>query len=86
MLEKMLCERIAAVFIKIVAALLEILSIDVEESIARIIACKEADKNLLISLNAVNLCDSETETSNVSLNKSECQLDKKRITLFLCAL
>jgi hypothetical protein len=40
MLEKTLCERIALVFIKIVAALLEILSIDVEESITRIIARK----------------------------------------------
>jgi hypothetical protein len=62
MLEKTLCERITAVFIKIVAHLLEILSIDVEESIARIIACKEADKSLSVLLNAVNLYNSETQT------------------------
>jgi hypothetical protein len=41
MLEKTLCERIDIVFIKIVAALLEILSIDVEESISRIIASEK---------------------------------------------
>ena len=40
MLEKTLCERIAMVFIKIVTDLLEILSLDVEESIGRIIASK----------------------------------------------
>jgi hypothetical protein len=66
MLEKTLCERVALVFIKIVAALLEILSTDVEESIIRIIACKEMDKSLLILLTAVNLCNSETETCQMS--------------------
>jgi hypothetical protein len=61
MLEKTLCERIAHVFIKIVVALLEILSIDVEESITRIIARKETDKSLLILLTAINICNSESE-------------------------
>jgi hypothetical protein len=63
MLEKTFCERIAIVFIKIVAELLEILSLDVEESVSRIIASSKGDKTLIILLNAVNQLNTECETS-----------------------
>jgi hypothetical protein len=43
-LEKTLCEKIAVVFIKIVAELPEILSLDVEESIRRIISSNRGQK------------------------------------------
>ncbi|MDR1023782.1 MAG: hypothetical protein LBL94_11025, partial [Prevotellaceae bacterium] len=61
MLEKTLCERIAVVFIKIVAALLEILSLDVEESIRRIISSKQGDSSVVILLNAINQLNTECE-------------------------
>jgi hypothetical protein len=54
MIEKTLCERIAIVFIKIVVDLLEILCINVEESISRIISANEVDKNVLILLCTIN--------------------------------
>jgi hypothetical protein len=63
MLEKTLCERIAVVFIKIVAALLEILSLDVEESIRRIISSKQGDKSVAILLNAINQLNTDCEAS-----------------------
>jgi hypothetical protein len=63
MLEKTLCERIALVFIKIVADLLEILSVDVEESIRRIIASKQGDRRVILLLNAINQLDTKCKTS-----------------------
>jgi hypothetical protein len=51
------------VFIKIVTDLLEILSLDVEESIGRIIASKEADRSVIILLNTINQSDTECEKS-----------------------
>ncbi|MDR2652890.1 MAG: transposase [Prevotellaceae bacterium] len=63
MLEKTLCERIAIVFIKIVAELLEILSLDVEECIRRIIVSKQGDRSVIILLNAISQLDTECETS-----------------------
>jgi hypothetical protein len=57
MLKKTLCERIALVFIKIVSELLEILCIDVEESIRLIIASKNTDRGVMILLNAINQLD-----------------------------
>jgi hypothetical protein len=61
MLEKTLCERIAIVFIKLVTDLLEILSIDVEESISRIISSSDENKNVIFLLNAVNKLNSKPE-------------------------
>jgi hypothetical protein len=63
MLEKTLGERIAIVFIKIVADLLEILSLDVEESISRIISSKQGDRSMIILLNAINQLNTECEMS-----------------------
>ncbi|MDR2809990.1 MAG: hypothetical protein LBB84_05455, partial [Tannerellaceae bacterium] len=63
MLEKTFCERIAIVFIKIVADLLEILSLDVGETLSRIIASSKGDKTVIILLNAVNQLNTECETS-----------------------
>ena len=67
LLERTLCERIAMVFIKIVADLLEIFSLDVEESISRIISSKDTDKHVIILLNAVNQLNTDCENlSNVA--------------------
>jgi hypothetical protein len=59
LLEKTLCERIAMVFIKIVTDLLEIFDLDVNETISRIIASNDADKNTIIILNAITLLSTE---------------------------
>ena len=59
LLEKTLCDRIAMVFIKIVADLLEIFDLDVNETISRIIASNDADKNTIIMLNAITLLSTE---------------------------
>ncbi|MDR2773342.1 MAG: hypothetical protein LBC19_01135 [Tannerella sp.] len=48
--------------------MLEILSLDVEESIIRMIACKDADKNLNIENEIL---------SGVTQNTHSCQLDTK---------
>jgi hypothetical protein len=78
MLEKTLCERIAIVFIKIVHGLLEILSLDVEESISRIISFKQGDRSAIILLNAINQLNTECKTSsNVARNDADYQLDTK---------
>jgi hypothetical protein len=53
-IEKTLCERIALVFLKIVADLLEFLCIDADESLRCLIAAKTSDKRLIILLNAIN--------------------------------
>jgi hypothetical protein len=67
MLEKTLCERIALVFIKIVVDLLEILCIDVDESISRIISADKSDKNVQILLCAMNqLNRTQIKTANVA--------------------
>jgi hypothetical protein len=65
LLEKTLCERIATVFLKIVTQLLEILCIDVEESISRIISTNGTDKNVIIILNAVNQLIPLTENARM---------------------
>jgi hypothetical protein len=77
MLEKTLCERIAVVFIKIVTDLLEILSIDIEESISRIISSINVDNNVLILLNAVyNVNTKNDNLSNVIYNNPDYQLNE----------
>jgi hypothetical protein len=59
LIEKTLCERIAMVFIKIVADLLELFDLDVNVTISRIIASNDADKNTIIILNAITLLSTE---------------------------
>jgi len=59
MLEKTLCERIALVVLKIITDLLEILCIDVEETIYRIIALETNNKSIQILLNAVYQLNNE---------------------------
>jgi sulfite exporter TauE/SafE len=65
LIEKTLCERIALVFLKIVTQLLELLCIDVEQSISRIISANGTDKNVIIMLNAVNQLISITENDRM---------------------
>jgi hypothetical protein len=54
MLEQTLCERILHVFLKILGQLLEIFSMDVNETIRQIMADDRAAKWILLLLNAVN--------------------------------
>ncbi|MDR1882750.1 MAG: hypothetical protein LBR26_08215 [Prevotella sp.] len=61
LLEKTLCGRIARVFLRIVADLPEIFSIDMEESMRRLIAAKTSDRRLHILLNAINQLDENSE-------------------------
>jgi hypothetical protein len=61
LLERTLCGRIARVFLRIVADLLEFFSIDVEESMRRLIEAKASDRRLLILLNAINQLDENSD-------------------------
>jgi hypothetical protein len=61
MLEKTLCERIEMVILKILRDLLEILSIDVEDTIYRLISSGKAFGDIIILLSAVNQLDSSDE-------------------------
>ena len=54
LLEKTLCERIEIVILKILRDLLEILSIDVEETLYRLTSSDKAAKEIIILLNAIN--------------------------------
>jgi hypothetical protein len=64
MLEKTLCERIGMVILKILHELLEILSIDVEETLYRLTSSEKADKNIIFLLNAVNQLKDDFETTS----------------------
>ena len=57
MLEKTLCERIEMVILKILRCLLEILSIDVEQTLYRLTSSEKAAEEIIILLNAVNQTD-----------------------------
>jgi hypothetical protein len=57
MLEKTLCERIEKVFLKILCDLLEILSINVEETLYRLTSSDKAAREIIILLNALNQSD-----------------------------
>ena len=61
MLEKTLCERIEEVILKIVRDLLEILSIDVEETLYTLISSDKAAKNIIVLLSAINQLDNNFE-------------------------
>jgi hypothetical protein len=61
MLERTLCERILDVFVKIVELLLEILSIDVDEAVRKIMTDDNAADRILCLLNAVNLLNTNDD-------------------------
>ena len=63
MLEKTLCERIEMVILKIFSDLLEILCIDVEQSLHRLLSSDKADRKMIILLNAVKQLDRNVEKS-----------------------
>jgi len=64
MLEKTLCERIEMVILKILHDLLEILCIDVEQTLYRLTSSQKAAKEIIILLNAVNQSDSNLVKSH----------------------
>jgi hypothetical protein len=64
MLEKTLCQRIEMVILKILRDLLEIFSIDVEQTLYRLTSSEKIDKKIIILLNAVNQLDNEFVKSN----------------------
>jgi hypothetical protein len=57
MLEKTLCERIEMVILKILRDLLEILCIDVEQTLYQLTSSDKVAKEVITLLNAVNLID-----------------------------
>ena len=57
MLEKTLCERIEMVILKILRDLLEILCIDVEQTLYRLTSSQKTAQEIIILLNAVNQLD-----------------------------
>jgi len=61
MLEKTLCERIEMVILKILRDLLEILSIDVEETLYCLMSSNKKANSIIILLNAVNQLDRDPE-------------------------
>jgi len=61
MLEKTLCEKIEMVILKILRDLLEILSIDVEETLYRLMSSDKVGREIIVLLSAVNQTDSSPE-------------------------
>jgi hypothetical protein len=61
LLERTLCGHITRVFLRIVADLLEFFSIDVEESMRRLIEAKASDRRLHVLLNAINQLDENSD-------------------------
>jgi hypothetical protein len=61
LLEKTLCQRIELVILKILRDLLEILCIDVQETLYRLMSSDKADIEVIALLNAVNKMDSGSE-------------------------
>jgi len=64
LLEKTLCERIEIVILKILRDLLEVLCIDVEETLYLLASSGKATKAVMIVLNAVNELDTTNQKSN----------------------
>jgi len=64
MLEKTLCQRIEMVILKILRDLLEILCIDVEQTLYHLTSSEKVDEKMIILLNAVNQLDSCFVKSN----------------------
>ena len=61
MLEKTLCERIEMVILKILHDLLEILCIDVQETLYQLMSSDKAAREIIVMLNAVSQLYSESE-------------------------
>jgi len=57
MIEKTLCKRIEMVILKILRDLLEILSIDIEQTLYRLTSSEKAADEIIILLNTVNQLD-----------------------------
>jgi len=64
MLEKTLCERIEMVILKILSDLLEILSIDVEETLRQLMSSDKATREIIVVLNTINQLDNSNEKIN----------------------
>jgi hypothetical protein len=64
MLEKTLCERIEMVVLKILRDLLEVLCIDVEQTLYALISSPKVPQEIIILLNAVNQSDDSFVKSN----------------------
>jgi hypothetical protein len=62
MLEKTLCERIEAVILKILCELLEVLSVDVEDTLYRLTSSEKTSREVIVMLNAVNQLYKNDET------------------------
>ena len=69
MLEKTLCERIEMVILKILRDLLEILCIDVEQTLYQLTSSDKVAKEVITLLNAVNLIDEFPENPFAKLHK-----------------
>ena len=63
LLEKTLCERIEIVILKILRDLLEILSIDVEDTLYSLMSSDKASNDIIVLLNAVNQINTNIEDS-----------------------
>jgi hypothetical protein len=61
MLEKTLYQRIEVVLLKILSELLEILSIDIQETLYRLTSSDKAAKEVIVMLNAVNQLNHDSE-------------------------
>ena len=61
LLEKNLCERVEMVILKILNDLMEILSIDVQDTLYRLTSSDKTSKEILVLLNAVNQLDTSCE-------------------------
>jgi hypothetical protein len=66
MLEKTLCQRIEMVILKILHELLELLCIDVEQTLYQLTSNDKASKNIMALLNAVNKFDNELNEINLA--------------------
>jgi hypothetical protein len=64
LLEKTLCERIEMVILKILHDLMEILCIDVEQTLYRLTSSEKVGEDIIILLNAVNQLDKSVVKSN----------------------
>jgi hypothetical protein len=62
LLEKTLCQRIELVILKIVRDLLEILCIDVDASLYRLMSSENVDRSIIVLLTAVNQTENSPET------------------------
>jgi hypothetical protein len=62
MLEKTICERIEMVILKILRDLLEILCVDVEDTLYQLTSSSKAGREIILMLNTVNQLGEKDET------------------------